>query len=139
MGGASSRNKGASGERELCRLLETKVKERTGVTTRIDRNITQARDGGHDVLLPVHMLEVKRRKKIGLLLEWLSQVEQAAHALLAKGKGPMRTPLVVCRADKGPWLVVMSLDDWFDGLDEHIVQEIAEKFAVQTEEAVEAA
>lgn len=102
--GATSRRKGAAGEREVCALLSAEFGEK------ITRNIGQARDGGDDITLPPFAIECKRRAKIAGLYDWIEQAELATHF----GKrARVPTPVVMCRADgRTTWLVVMRFADW---------------------------
>ena len=59
------------------------------------------RDGGTDVLWGCYAFEVKRRKAIAGLYEWLAQAD--------KGKG---VPVAACRADGKEMLIVMRFQDW---------------------------
>ena len=90
---ASQRRKGAAGEREACKALADEF----GID--VSRNLSQTRDGGWDISLPPFQIEVKRRKRIGNLYEWLGQ---------AKGE----LPTLMLRADGKGWLVVMEFDKW---------------------------
>lgn len=102
--GASQRRKGAGGEREVCALLRGEF----GVD--VGRQLGQARDGGCDILLKPFVIEVKRRKRIANLYEWLDQSLVAAIDARCRVLGT--TPVVICRADGKEWLVVMSFLDW---------------------------
>lgn len=90
---ASQRRKGAAGEREACKALADEF----GLS--VARNLDQTRDGGTDIHLGPFQIEVKRRKRIGGLYEWLGQ---------AKGE----LPTLMLRADGKGWLVVMEFDKW---------------------------
>ena len=90
---ASQRRKGAGGEREVCALLNSEF------GTNAARNLDQARDGGTDIHLGPFQIEVKRRKRVGNLYEWLGQ---------AKGE----LPTLMLRADGKRWLVVMDFEHW---------------------------
>ena len=95
----SQRTKGASGEREVCRLIW----EYLGVE--VHRNLSQTRDGGTDIAMGSFRIEVKRRKSIGNIYEWLAQSENAAPE-------PGQIPVVCARADGKKWFVVINLDDF---------------------------
>jgi len=90
---AAQRRKGADGEREVCKLLH----EEFGVY--VVRNLDQTRDGGTDIHLGPFQIEVKRRKRVGSLYEWLGQ---------AKGE----LPTLMLRGDGKRWLVVMDFEHW---------------------------
>lgn len=90
---ASQRRKGATGEREVARLLA----DHWGAVVR--RRINQARDGGHDLEGATRgfSIEVKRRKRLDTLEQWFAQA--------AQGGGE---PVVFLRADGRPWRVLMD-------------------------------
>lgn len=94
----SERNKGASGEREVCHILADNL----GIS--VNRNLSQTREGGCDIVCGPFNLEVKRRKSIAVY-EWMDQA--AASCEVSKQK-----PVVICRADGKKWLVIMTLQDW---------------------------
>ena len=74
MSGSHSRRKGASGERELCALLTDEF----GI--KVTRKLGQARDSGCDIVsLPPYSIEVKRRKRIAGLYEWMQQAATPEH------------------------------------------------------------
>lgn len=97
MSGRRSRNKGATGERELAALLTDAL----GFV--VQRKLGQARDGGDDIQVGQYRIEVKRREALRLD-EWCKQVEQAAQ--------PGDVPVVAYRRNGQPWRVVVPLD-WF--------------------------
>ena len=94
----SQRNKGASGERDVCNL----IKEHLGVD--VKRNLNQTREGGADIKLPPYSLEIKRRARIGSIYEWMEQSQKSC----ADGE----KPIVICRADRRDWLVVMPISQF---------------------------
>lgn len=93
--GRNNRRKGAAGERELCGLLADYL------GAEVKRTLGQERDGGTDVHWSGYAFEVKRRKAIAGLYEWLAQAD--------KGKG---VPVAACRADGKEMLIVMRFQDW---------------------------
>jgi hypothetical protein len=103
--GASQRNKGAAGEREVLKIFSDAL---GGV---FKRKIGQARDGGNDGDVGKLCVEVKRRKTLGTVMSWLHQAEEAigtpVEAMLSD-----RIPLVVAREDNGPWIVIIALEDF---------------------------
>jgi len=104
--GALSRRKGATGERELRRLLEAEL----GVE--IVRNLDQTRDGGHDLLgLPwaIECKRVRRATRGDLAAWWAQTVAQADRAGLR--------PVLCYREDRGEWLVVLHLADLHPGFE----------------------
>lgn len=97
MSGRRSRNKGATGERELAALLTDAL----GFV--VQRKLGQARDGGDDIQVGQYRIEVKRREALRLD-EWCKQVEDASQ--------PDDVPVVAYRRNGQPWRVVVPLE-WF--------------------------
>jgi len=65
----NQRNKGQSGERELCLVLSKEL----GLRELLTRNIDQVRDGGADIMgLPPFAIEVKRQQSLNINA-WLKQ------------------------------------------------------------------
>ena len=93
--GRRNRQRGQEGEREICALLSAEF----GFVVR--RRLGQERDSGHDVTLPGFTMEVKRRRRIAGLYEWITQAD-----------GTACPPVVLARADGREWLVVMKFRDW---------------------------
>lgn len=106
----SERNKGAAGERELCRILFQEI----GFEAK--RNLSQTREGGCDIVCGPYDLEVKRRARIGQIYDWIEQVRRAS-------PDPKRRRAVVCRADGKEWLAVLPLCEFLDILREAIEPE----------------
>ena len=101
----STQNKRA--ERELCALIH----EALGVKAVL--NVMQNReDGGADIKLNPYSIEVKRRARIGLIYDWMTQARKEC-------SGAER-PLVVCRADGKEWLAVMPIEELFRLIREEI-------------------
>ena len=95
--GKSQITKGAAGEREVCHLIQDTL----GVEAK--RNLSQTREGSCDIAVGPYHVEVKRRARIGQIYDWM---EQAAESC-PNGE----QPIVFCRADKKPWLVVMTVEE----------------------------
>lgn len=101
--GRSQRNKGARGELEACEAL-------AGVWPNLQRGLTQTRGGGDcpDIDAPAGeprvpwWVEVKRGARAPHPAPAYEQARQASDG---------RPPLVLTRADRGPWLVTMALAD----------------------------
>jgi Holliday junction resolvase len=95
MSGAMSRRKGASAERELCKLLSDEL----GVTVR--RNVDQARAGGADCLeLPGYAIECKRHEMLSRPAWWRQAVAQGIKA--------GAEPLVFYRQSRNPWRALVT-------------------------------
>ena len=91
--GRRNRQRGQEGEREVCSLLTEWLQLPEALT----RNLGQERDGGHDVSLKIAKMkiEVKRRKRVANLYEWLDDAD-----------------VVALRGDGSPWLMVMPMHKW---------------------------
>ncbi len=99
-----SRDKGGRGEREVVALLNN-----AGI--RAERNLSQTRDGGHDVDLPdmpAFAIEVKRAE-IECYTAWMRQC-------IAQAEG--KTPVLAWRKSRQPWrfAVVMDCDQFTEDL-----------------------
>jgi len=95
---AKSRNKGASGEREL--ILE--IEQQTGI--RLERNLAQSFAGGHDLIgLDDWAIEVKRYAVADNASKknwWRQAVHQAMRV--------EKQPVVIYRADRQPWRCIVQ-------------------------------
>ena len=94
----NSRHKGASGERELFKLLG----ESLGI--KVERNLSQTRDGGYDTLVGDFCVECKRAEVLCLPEWWRQTVTQAN----ASGKRPM----LIYRPSRHPWRVRVTGADY---------------------------
>jgi hypothetical protein len=108
--GATSRRKGAAGEREFARALEDQV------GLRLARNLEQSRQGGHDLTLPEEAtgpvaealgrlaIECKRYATTpnGSLAQWWGQACRQAEAAGL-------WPALAYRPDRHPWRVRLPL------------------------------
>ena len=103
--GASQRRKGAAGEREIAAILTDKL----GFA--VKRKLGQARDSGHDIDIPGWNLEIKRRRRVGNLYEWLAQADSKNGS-----------PAVLVRADGHEWLAVIRLEDWIRLIREEVAK-----------------
>ena len=73
MSGAASRRKGASGEREVLRLLGELLGEA------LERNLSQSRAGGADcICVKGFAIEVKRQERLNRQAWWRQAVDQAS-------------------------------------------------------------
>jgi hypothetical protein len=87
MGGKSSRNKGARGEREFIAILQQVVDGVFGSgKVTLKRNLFQTREGGADVAgfpdwLDVYAVEVKRQETLQLRQWWRQTVSQCTRGL----------------------------------------------------------
>ena len=104
----SQRTKGAAGEREVCHI----IRDELGIEAH--RNLSQTREGGTDINLPPYRIEVKRRRRIAGLYDWLSQAENACK--------PGERPMLVVRADGQGWLAITPLTHQLAHIREEIVE-----------------
>lgn len=109
----SQRTKGANGEREICRLLFKEL----GIDAK--RNLSQTREGGCDISVGTFDIEVKRRKRIGQVYDWINQVQEAS-------ADPHRTPVVFARADGKEWLSILPLSVFLEIMREMMAAEEAD-------------
>lgn len=97
---ASQRRKGAAYELEVAKdfaaLMRLPVPK---------RELSQTRDGGHDLRTGRWSLEAKRRKHLITLYGWLGQ------AISGVREGTSDVPAVVMRADNEETLILMRLRD----------------------------
>lgn len=98
--GKASRNKGASAERELAKLLS----EMWGYD--VHRGKVFYHESDIVGLNGIHM-EVKRVERLNILTAMKQAIEEAK-----KRKDGL--PTVFHRRDRGEWLVTMRLTDWID-------------------------
>jgi hypothetical protein len=100
--GKSQRVKGSVYEREVMAEFSTAL----GKTYK--RHIGQARDGGHDGLAGLWVVECKRRKNLKTLEDWMKQAVTARDRIDGGGL----VPVVVMRADAGESMVLIRLVDF---------------------------
>lgn len=94
--GRMQRTKGATGEREVLKLLS----ERLGV--KLERNLTQTRGGGADcVEMGSLRLEVKRQEKLAIATWWAQAQQQAGEHI----------PVLAYRQSHKPWTFVLDSFD----------------------------
>lgn len=84
----------------MCALL------RDALGVDVHRNLSQTRDGGTDIAMGCFRIEVKRRRRIGNLYDWMAQSE-------ASCTEPGQIPVVLSRADgKKQWLATLNFEDF---------------------------
>lgn len=98
--GRRNRERGQETEREACALLSAEFGQV------VKRNLGQERDSGTDIHVGPFAIEVKRRKAIAGLYEWLQQAQEAA-----RSQG-LQMGCVMARADGKPFLVIQPFEDW---------------------------
>ena len=96
-----SRTKGASGEREIAKILTDCL------GFKVERKLGAARDGGSDIEIdtppPGWSIEVKRREKLRVE-KWWEQTERQADK-------EERRPLLLFRRNRAPWLAMYYHDE----------------------------
>jgi Holliday junction resolvase len=97
--GAAQRRKGAEGEREALQLV------RSAGWPRAERNLTQSRDGGLDIVNgpEATVIEVKRRARRVDVPAAMRQAEAAA------GAGEL--PVVLHRVDRERWRATLDAEE----------------------------
>ena len=108
--GRRNRQRGQEGEREVSKILSDSL------NLSVKRLLGQERDKGSDILTKPYRWEVKRRKRIGLIYEWL---EEAQNGL----QNASERPLVAFRADGKGWLVAMPIEEAIKLMREEITYE----------------
>lgn len=93
---AGRRAKGQRGEREFFALLNNFLPERL----RIERDLSQTRDGGADGKSAGVVIEVKRQESLRLG-PWLAQVREAA--------GSAQVPVLAYRQSNQPWRCLVEM------------------------------
>jgi hypothetical protein len=100
--GKRNRQRGQEGEREVCSILAD------ALGRPVKRALGQERDRGTDIVsLPPFSIEVKRRKRIANLYEWMMQ---ARNPDKSDPFGWRDVPAVALRGDGEDWLIVIGLD-----------------------------
>jgi len=108
--GRRNRQRGQEGEREVSKLLSDSL------NMPVKRLLGQERDKGSDILTKPYRWEVKRRKRIGLIYDWLEEAQDGL-------QDASERPLVAFRADGKGWLVAMPLEEAIRLIREEIVNE----------------
>lgn len=106
--GRRNRQRGQEGEREVCSILAD------ALGRQVKRALGQERDRGTDIVeLDPFRIEVKRRKAIANLYDWIAQADSYLGYTGVRIPLPLNNkPVVMLRADGKDWLVVMRLPDW---------------------------
>ena len=100
-----SQRKGSNGEREVINLLQpvvNRVYSSVGLEPpRLERNLTQARNGGYDVVgLEWLALEIKRQEILSVSKWWEQSLKQAK---------PHQVPVLLFRQNRTKWRVKMFI------------------------------
>jgi len=96
--GKRNRQRGQEGEREVCQILT----ETLGIP--VKRLLGQEREGGSDIWTKPYRWEVKRRKRIGLIYDWLQEAQDGL-------QNASERPVVAFRADGKGWVAALPLDE----------------------------
>ena len=97
--GRRNRQRGQEGERELANILTD------ALGYKVNRLLGQERDKGSDVSTPPYRWEIKRRKRIGLIYEWMDEAQDAL-------QNASERPVVAFRADSKAWVVCVPLNEF---------------------------
>ena len=104
--GASQRNKGKVGEREVYHWLNEVVTPVVGVGKWFERNQNQTASSGSDLTNPFGLsIEIKRHETLSINTWWAQCVKSA--------KQEHGIPILIYRQSRQPWRVVMDLTDCF--------------------------
>jgi len=97
---AMQRTKGATAEREFCRLI------RENLGDDVSRNLDQTREGGGDIVLRNMLIEVKHHKTPSIGQWWRQCVESA------KRKGAL--PVLAYKINRKGWRVIVPMAEAWD-------------------------
>jgi hypothetical protein len=97
----NSRAKGASAEREVFKLIGDVL------GFKVERNLSQTRDGGYDSVVGDFALEVKRQEALSIKAWWEQATQQAGRC------DPPKMPMLIYRQSRQPWRVVVWNTDYF--------------------------
>jgi hypothetical protein len=97
----NSRAKGASAEREVFKLIGDVL------GFKVERNLSQTRDGGYDSVVGDFALEVKRQEALSIKAWWEQATTQAGRC------DPPKMPMLIYRQSRQPWRVVVWNTDYF--------------------------
>ena len=97
----NSRAKGASAEREVFKLIGDVL------GFKVERNLSQTRDGGYDSVVGDFALEVKRQEALSINAWWEQATTQAGRC------DPPKMPMLIYRQSRQPWRVVVWNTDYF--------------------------
>lgn len=117
--GKRNRQRGQEGEREIANLLTD------ALGYKVNRLLGQERDKGADILTKPYRWEIKRRKRIGLIYDWL---EEAQNSL----QDASERPVIAFRADGKGWLVAMPIEEAIKLMREEIIDEKSDSTSGET-------
>lgn len=108
--GKRNRQRGQEGEREIANLLTD------ALGYKVNRLLGQERDKGADILTKPYRWEIKRRKRIGLIYDWLEEAQESL-------QDASERPVIAFRADGKGWLVAMPIEEAIKLMREEIIDE----------------
>lgn len=104
--GKRNRQRGQEGEREVANLLTDML------GLEIKRLLGQERDKGADIYTKPYRWEIKRRKRIGLIYEWMKEAQESCKET--------ERPVIAFRADGKKWLVAIPIEEFIKLIREEI-------------------
>jgi len=108
--GKRNRQRGQEGEREIANILTD------ALGYKVNRLLGQERDKGADILTKPYRWEIKRRKRIGLIYDWLEEAQDSL-------PDASERPVIAFRADGKGWLVAMPIEEAIKLMREEIIYE----------------
>lgn len=108
--GKRNRQRGQEGEREIANILTD------ALGYKVNRLLGQERDKGADILTKPYRWEIKRRKRIGLIYDWLEEAQDSL-------QDASERPVIAFRADGKGWLVAMPIEEAIKLMREEIIYE----------------
>ncbi len=116
MSGKKSRAKGIRGELEVCRIFSE------GLGQSFERNLTQTRAGGGDLLeILGFVIEVKRVERLAIPAWWRQAVRQAEDA--------GREPILAFRKNREDWrFLVKTVDGYRETNEVGILEHVRDKW-----------
>ena len=120
--GKHNRQRGQESERDLANRLS----DAFGFP--VKRLLGQERDMGADIYTKPYRWEVKRRKRIGLIYDWMDEAQNSL-------QNPSERPLIAFRADGKGWLVCMPLEEAIRLIREEIIHDATINESRQTDES----
>lgn len=117
--GKRNRQRGQEGEREIANLLTD------ALGYKVNRLLGQERDKGADILTKPYRWEIKRRKRIGLIYDWLEEAQESL-------QNASERPVIAFRADGKGWLVAMPIEEAIKLMREEIIYEKSDSTSCET-------
>ena len=108
--GRRNRQRGQEGEREVSKILTETL------AIPVKRLLGQERYMGADIFTKPYRWEIKRRKRIGLIYDWLQEAQDSL-------QDASERPVIAFRADGKGWLVAMPIEEAIKLMREEITYE----------------